>query len=78
MRKSNKGRIDVVLKHKDFVVVTEIKYCKDNNKVEEMLKEAMEQIRRNKYYEKYTNKNPILLGIVFSENKDIACRFESI
>jgi hypothetical protein len=43
-----------------------------------MLKEAMEQIRRNKYYEKYINNNPILLGIVFSENKDISCKFESI
>jgi hypothetical protein len=43
-----------------------------------MLKEAMRQIRDNKYYQKYKNKNPILLGIVFSENKEIACRFENI
>jgi Holliday junction resolvase-like predicted endonuclease len=75
---TDKGRIDVVLKNKEIVAVVEIKYVKDNNKVEEMLKEAMLQIRRNKYYEKYTDTNPILLGIVFSENKDISCRFENI
>jgi Holliday junction resolvase-like predicted endonuclease len=40
---TNKGRIDVVLKKGDRVVVVEIKYSKDN-KLEEMLKEAMLQI----------------------------------
>jgi hypothetical protein len=43
-----------------------------------MLKEAMEQIRGNKYYEKYISTNPILLAIVFSEKKDIGCRFERV
>jgi Holliday junction resolvase-like predicted endonuclease len=75
---TNIGRIDVVLKHKDFVVVVEMKYSKDNNKVEEKLKEAMEQIRNTRYYEKYISSNPTLLAIVFSENKDITCRFENI
>ncbi|MDR2436961.1 MAG: PD-(D/E)XK nuclease domain-containing protein [Endomicrobium sp.] len=75
---TNVGRIDVVLKHKDFVVVIEIKYSKDNNKVENMLKEGMIQIRSTKYYERYRNNNPILLSIVFSENKEIACKFEDI
>jgi hypothetical protein len=28
-----------------------------------MLKKGIEQIRRNKYYEKYTNNNPTLLAI---------------
>jgi hypothetical protein len=66
-----------VLKKEDRVVIVEIKYSKDN-KPEEMLKEGMGQIREKKYYEKYINNNPILLGIVFSENKDIACRFENV
>jgi hypothetical protein len=56
---TDKGRIDIVLKHKDFVVVIEIKYAKENNKVEEMVEEAMKQIRKNKYYEKYASNNPI-------------------
>jgi hypothetical protein len=58
-------------------VVVEIKYSKDN-KVEEMLKEAMGQIRNNKYYEKYESKDVPLLGVVFSENKEIGCKFESL
>jgi hypothetical protein len=59
-------------------VVVEIKYSKDN-KVEEMLKEAMGQIRNNKYYEKYESKEDVpLLGVVFSENKEIGCKFENI
>jgi hypothetical protein len=66
-----------VLKKEDRVVIVEIKYSKDN-KPEEMLKEGMGQIRDNKYYEKYKNKNPTLLGIVFSENKGIGCRFENV
>ncbi|MDR1523043.1 MAG: PD-(D/E)XK nuclease domain-containing protein, partial [Endomicrobium sp.] len=74
---TDKGRIDVVLKKGSTVVIVEIKYSKDN-KPEEMLKEAMRQIRDNKYYQKYKNNNPTLLGIVFSENKDIACRFEYV
>jgi Holliday junction resolvase-like predicted endonuclease len=74
---TDKGRIDVVLKHKDFVVIVEIKYSKDN-KLEEKLKEALEQIKDTKYYEKYSNRNPTLLGIVFGENKEIACKFDNI
>jgi hypothetical protein len=58
-------------------LLSKIKYSKDN-KLEEKLKEAMNQIRNNRYYEKYINNNPILLAIVFSENKDIACRFENV
>jgi hypothetical protein len=42
-----------------------------------MLNEAMIQIKDTKYYEKYSNNNPTLLGIVFSKNKDIACKFEN-
>jgi hypothetical protein len=71
---TNKGRIDAVLKKDKTVVIVEIKYSKDN-KLEEMLIEAILQIRNNNYYEKYSNNNPTLLAIVFSENKHIACRF---
>ncbi|MDR2066257.1 MAG: PD-(D/E)XK nuclease domain-containing protein, partial [Endomicrobium sp.] len=73
---TDKGRIDVVLKKENSIVIVETKYSKDN-KLEEMLKEAMEQIRENKYYEKYISSNPTLLAIAFSENKDIGCRFEN-
>jgi Holliday junction resolvase-like predicted endonuclease len=74
---TNKGRIDVVLRKEEKVIVVEIKYGKDKH-INKMLKEAMVQIRGNKYYEKYISTNPTLLAIVFSENKDIACKFESV
>jgi Holliday junction resolvase-like predicted endonuclease len=74
---TDKGRIDVVLKKDKTVVIVEIKYSKDN-KLEEKLKEALRQIKDTKYYEKYSNRNPTHLGIVFGENKDIACKFENI
>jgi Holliday junction resolvase-like predicted endonuclease len=74
---TNKGRIDVVLKKDNSVVVVEIKYSKDN-KPEQMLNEAMCQIRDKKYYEKYKSRDVTLLGMVFSENKDISYRFEDI
>ncbi|MDR3124999.1 MAG: ATP-binding protein [Endomicrobium sp.] len=74
---TNKGRIDVVLKKGDRVVVVEIKYSKDN-KLEGMLKEAMLQIRKNKYYEKYASNDVILLALAFGKNKEIRCRFENI
>jgi hypothetical protein len=46
-----------------------------------MLNEAMDQIRNNKYYEKYVNNNITsnnitLLAIAFNDNKDISCKFE--
>jgi Holliday junction resolvase-like predicted endonuclease len=50
---TDKGRIDVVLRHKEIVVVVEIKYSKDK-KGEDMLNKAMDQIREKKYYEKYS------------------------
>jgi hypothetical protein len=74
---TDKGRIDVVLKKDKTVEIVEIKYSKDN-KLEEKLKEALRQIRDTKYYEKYSNRNPTLLGVVFGENKDIASKFENI
>jgi Holliday junction resolvase-like predicted endonuclease len=73
---TDKGRIDAVLKHKNFIVIVEIKYSKDN-KLEEKLKEALRQIKDTKYYEKYSNNNPTHLGIVFGENKEIACKFDN-
>jgi Holliday junction resolvase-like predicted endonuclease len=75
---TDKGRVDVVLKKENSVVIVEIKYSKGNNKVEGKLKEAMVQIRGKKYYEKYIRSNPTLLGIVFSEKKEIRCKFESV
>ncbi|MDR1244126.1 MAG: ATP-binding protein [Endomicrobium sp.] len=74
---TDKGRIDVVVKKGDNVIVVEIKYGKEN-KVEQLLKEGMKQIKESKYSQKYNSANVTLLAIVFAENKEIRCGFESI
>ncbi|MDR3125139.1 MAG: ATP-binding protein [Endomicrobium sp.] len=77
---TDKGRIDVVLKDKDSVVViVEIKYAKENE-IESRIEEAINQIKDTKYYEKYINReNEVaLLAIVFSEKKEIRCKFERV
>jgi hypothetical protein len=43
-----------------------------------MIREALGQIRDRKYYEKYVGKEVSLLAIVFGENKEIRCKFESV
>jgi DNA-binding Lrp family transcriptional regulator len=76
---TDKGRIDVVIKEKERVVVVEIKCAKEKgSKLESKLKEAMKQIRERKYYEKYEGKEVSLLGIVIGERKEIRCKFERI
>jgi hypothetical protein len=71
---TDKGRIDAVLKKGKEVIVVEIKYGK-GSKVEEMLEEAIDQIRNRKYYEKYATSEVSLLAIAFGDNKEIACNF---
>ncbi|MDR1523332.1 MAG: ATP-binding protein [Endomicrobium sp.] len=72
---TNKGRIDVVLKKGKEVIVVEIKHGK-GRKVEQLLKEGMEQIKERKYYEKYASSEVRLLAIAFGGNKEIGCKFE--
>ncbi|MDR3124764.1 MAG: ATP-binding protein [Endomicrobium sp.] len=76
---TDKGRADVVLRKEEKVIVVEIKYVKEKGSdIESKVKEAMEQIRERKYYEKYMRSNPTLLGIVFNENKEIRCKIERV
>jgi Holliday junction resolvase-like predicted endonuclease len=72
---TDKGRIDAVLKKDKEVIVVEIKYGK-GSKVEQLLKEGMEQIKEKKYYEKYGGSEVSLLALAFGDNKEIACKFE--
>jgi Holliday junction resolvase-like predicted endonuclease len=74
---TDKGRIDVVLKKEKEVIVVEIKHG-EGRKIEGLLKEAMEQIKEKKYYEKYRDKEVSLLAVAFGENKEIGCKFENI
>jgi Holliday junction resolvase-like predicted endonuclease len=76
---TDKGRIDVVLRKEEKVIVVEIKYAKEKE-IEIKIEEAMNQIKERKYYEKYTNTkdNVALLGIVFADNKNSKCRFDVV
>ncbi|MDR1087565.1 MAG: PD-(D/E)XK nuclease domain-containing protein [Endomicrobium sp.] len=49
---TDKGRIDAALKKGKEAIAVEIKYG-EGRKVEQLLKEGMEQIKEKKYYEKY-------------------------
>ncbi|MDR1243969.1 MAG: PD-(D/E)XK nuclease domain-containing protein, partial [Endomicrobium sp.] len=76
---TDKGRADAILRKEEKVIVVEIKYAKGKGSdIERKIEEAMGQIRERKYYEKYISSKPTLLGIVFSGNKEIACKFESV
>ncbi|MDR2437102.1 MAG: ATP-binding protein [Endomicrobium sp.] len=72
---TDKGRIDAVLKKGKEVIVVEIKHGKET-KIEQLLKEGMEQIKEKKYYEKYGDRGVSLLAIAFGEDKEIGCKFE--
>jgi hypothetical protein len=71
---TDKGRIDVVLKKGKEVIVVEIKYGK-GIKIEQLLKEALEQIKGKRYYEKYGSREVSLLAVAFGEDKEIGCTF---
>jgi Holliday junction resolvase-like predicted endonuclease len=74
---TDKGRIDTVLKKEREVIVVEIKYGK-GRKVEGVVKKAIEQIKKKKYYEKYSDSEVSLLSVAFGENKEMGCKFEDI
>jgi hypothetical protein len=71
---TDKGRIDAVWTWEERVVIAEVKYAM-KGKVEPLLKAAMAQILKQRYYERYNGAHHriALLAIGFA-GKDIACR----
>jgi hypothetical protein len=69
---TDKGRIDAVWTWNERVVITEIKYAEEGD-TEPLLKEALTQIHKRRYYERYagSNKRIALLAIAFA-GKEIA------
>ncbi|KAF2955566.1 ATP-binding protein [Marinitoga sp. 38H-ov] len=59
---TNLGRIDLVLEHNDKIYLFEIKLDKS-------AKEALNQIKEKKYYEKYKNYEVYIIGINISSEK---------
>jgi Holliday junction resolvase-like predicted endonuclease len=76
---TNQGRIDAVWQWEDRVVVCEVKYSAKRVKINDLLNQAMEQIKVQKYYEKYLseNKNVALLAVAFT-GKNVSCRMEEL
>ncbi|NPA55291.1 MAG: hypothetical protein GXO40_02910, partial [Epsilonproteobacteria bacterium] len=66
---TNKGRIDITLKTPNYIYIIEFKAGD---------KDALSQIKENKYYEKYLNENKeiYLIGINFDEEKRNISKFE--
>jgi Holliday junction resolvase-like predicted endonuclease len=73
---TNLGRIDTVWRQPELTVVAEVKYSA-KKKANSLLNNAMKQIRDRRYYEKYADRNVLLLGIAFT-GKDVKCRMEGI
>lgn len=69
---TDKGRVDAVLKLSDKIYVIEFKLGRPQ--------EAIKQITKMKYYEKYINegKKIYLLGVGGFEQKNIKCLIEKI
>jgi hypothetical protein len=70
---NNIGRSEIVWEQPNLAVVAEIKFHA-KKKIDTLLKEAMAQIHKKRYYNRYTGKI-LLLGIAFS-GKQPGCRME--
>ena len=70
---NNLGRSDIVWEQPNLTVVAEIKFAHGLN-IDTLLKEAIAQIHKKRYYNRYKGK-VLLLGIAFSE-KNVGCRME--
>ncbi|MDR1341795.1 MAG: PD-(D/E)XK nuclease domain-containing protein, partial [Prevotellaceae bacterium] len=74
---TNIGRIDAVWRQPGLTVVAEVKYHA-KKKAENLLDDAMKQIRDRRYYEAFLADGKVtLMGIAFS-GKEVRCRLENV
>jgi len=68
---TDRGRIDGVLEFPDKVYVIEFKYGKKGSKMENLLDKAIKQIKKKKYYERFTgeDRKVIFLAVGFIEKE---------
>jgi hypothetical protein len=74
---TNIGQMDAVLIIKDLAIIIEIKFGKDKDKIDELVDKALNQIKDNRYYEKYLNYNMYLLGVAFAD-REVKCEFKEL
>jgi hypothetical protein len=73
---TNIGRIDAVWHQPGLTVVAEIKYGAGKD-TDSLLNEAMTQIRDRRYYEKYLDREVLLLAVAFT-GKEVKCGMEEM
>jgi Holliday junction resolvase-like predicted endonuclease len=72
---TNAGRIDAVWKFSGHTIIVEVKYQPKKAKIENLLNEALKQIKANRYAERFNDGQRIsLLGVAFAGN-EIGCKF---
>jgi hypothetical protein len=74
---TDKGRMDATLIIDKEAFIIEIKFSKDANKIDDLIDEALNQIKNKKYYEKYLKYNMNFLGIAFA-GKKVKCKFNEM
>jgi hypothetical protein len=69
---TDRGRIDIVWRYGNFIVLIETKYTNKVDEIDAKMKQAFEQIDDRQYYRKFEHegKQIILVGIVFA-NEDV-------
>jgi len=72
---TDKGRIDGVLIYENQAFIIEIKFSKEKENPQLLVKKALKQINDKKYYEKYLSYDITLLSIAYT-NKDIYSKFQ--
>ena len=73
---TNIGRIDAVWHQPGLTVIAEIKYHSKTD-IDNLLEEAMTQIRDRKYYEAYLDKKVMLMAVAFT-GKEVKCMLNEV
>jgi hypothetical protein len=73
---TNIGRIDAVWQQPGLTIVAEVKYSSEKD-TDILLHDALAQIQDRRYYEKYADKQVLLMAVAFAE-KDLKCRIEPL
>jgi hypothetical protein len=71
---TNIGRIDAVLQQRDLTIIVEIKYHAHKS-LDKLLKDAMKQIYKRKYYEAYRDRKVMLMAVAFT-GKEVKCEMK--
>jgi hypothetical protein len=79
--RTSKGLADAVICEKSRTIIVEIKYAKDDKKINSKVKDALDQIKDREYWQKHImpEKKIILLGLVFARRgKTVKAKFEQL